>query len=312
MLARAPTKSVRSWVSDSRHWERYAPRAGDIIIGTAAKCGTTWMQRIVGLLVFQSPEPVPIHELSPWLDSRFIMPVEAMLAELDAQTHRRFLKTHLPLDAVPLYDEVRYVHVARDGRDACFSFHNHVQAFTKEALDTFDRIGLEDETIRAPMGRMPADLRDFFHAWLGPQGAPSPGAGYFELEQSYWAERARSNLLLVHYNDLKADLSGEMKRIGRFLGIEIPPALWPELVEAATFARMKRDGLALMPRSGAHFRGGHESFLYKGTNERWRGVLNDADLALYRERAEKALTPGLRDWLQHGRLKSADPTTMAD
>lgn len=33
---------------------------------------------------------------------------------IEAQTHRRFLKSHLPMDALPIYDEVRYIHVARD------------------------------------------------------------------------------------------------------------------------------------------------------------------------------------------------------
>jgi hypothetical protein len=57
---------------------------------------------------------------------------------------------------------------------------------------------------------------------------------------------------MVHYNDLKADLSGEMKRIAAFLGIETPAALWPELVEAATFDKMKdrRRGAPARHRDG--------------------------------------------------------------
>ena len=70
--------------------------------------------------------------------------------------------------------------------------------------------------------------------------------GFFAIERSFWCERRRANMLLVHYNDLKADLSGDMKRIADFLGIETPDELWPQLVEAASFEAMKRDGGVLM------------------------------------------------------------------
>ena len=37
--------------------------------------------------------------MSPWLDLR-VPPKEAKLPEVEAQTHRRFIKTHLPVDAL--------------------------------------------------------------------------------------------------------------------------------------------------------------------------------------------------------------------
>jgi aryl sulfotransferase len=139
-----------------------------------------------------------------------------------------------------------------------------------------------------------------------------PGAdAIFDIERSYWTERQRGNLLMVHYNDLKADLSGEMKRIAAFLGIETPAALWPELVEAATFEKMKNEGAALLPGIEMAVRGGHQTFLNKGTNGRWRDVLTKDDVARYRARAAAELPPGLNDWLEHGR-KGGDPKAMAD
>src|SRR6201999_3761852 len=117
MLISTPKKEVRSWTTDSRRWARYTPREGDIVIATAPKCGTTWTQQIASLLVFQSTEPREIQILSPWIDYR-LAPVDAVMGFIEAQTHRRFLKSHLPFDALPFYEEVRYIHVARDGRDA--------------------------------------------------------------------------------------------------------------------------------------------------------------------------------------------------
>src|SRR5215467_14216172 len=129
-LIRAPARIVHSRVYDSRVWERWRPRSDDIIIATYAKCGTTWMQRIVCMLVFQSAEAKPLHEVSPWFEMRPGPPLEKRFADAEAQTHRRFLKTHLPHDALPIHDGVKFIHVARDGRDAALSFHNHLFNFT--------------------------------------------------------------------------------------------------------------------------------------------------------------------------------------
>jgi aryl sulfotransferase len=314
MLSREPMQVVRDWSSDSARWAGYKPRAGDIIIATAPKVGTTWMQQIVNLLIFQSPEPRALGELSPWIDSRFKMPIEEMLSLIEAQTHRRFLKSHLPMDALPIYDEVSYIHVARDGRDACMSLLNHYNSFVPEALENFDKIGMTDETLRRPFPRPPKTEREFFLHWIdNEKDMPSRmSAGFFSIERSFWSERRRSNLLLVHYNDLKSDLFGEMKRVADFLGIKIPDSLWPQLVEAASFEAMKRDGGKLLAGSERLFRGGHETFLHRGTNSRWRGFLTDADLDLYERRINAELSPYLIRWLAEGRSGAGDPRLSDD
>ena len=76
---------------------------------------------------------------------------------------------------------------------------------------------------------------------------------------------------------MKADLEGSMRGVAEFLGIEIDEARWPALVERCTFASMK----ARSDEIGdfTPFIGGAETFLFKGTNDRWRGVLTDAELA---------------------------------
>jgi aryl sulfotransferase len=315
VLARKPTRIVRDWISDSRHWERYLPRRGDVIIATAPKVGTTWTQQIVRLLLLQDPAPTPLGPLSPWLDARFQIPLDVALRLIEAQRHRRFLKSHLPFDALPLYDEVQYIHVVRDGRDAAMSFCNHCASFTPVILALLDGIGLGDDTIGHTYPRMPADPRAFFLHWL--DGGESLGAAlsisaFMDIERSYWAERKRENLLLVHYADLKADLPGEMRRIAGFLGVEPPPEAWPSLVRAATFDQMKADGETLMAGIESSFVEGHKSFLYKGSNGRWRDVLTEDDIQRYEARLAAELPPGLAAWIEHGRRVVGDPRTIAD
>ena len=302
-------KRYQTWTNDSALWQRYQPRDDDIIIATYPKCGTTWMQRIVDLLIFRSPEPRSIFEISVWLDMRFGPPIDDMIEHIEAQQHRRFLKSHLPFDGLPHFDEVRYIHVARDGRDACMSFFNHCAAYTPQVYEALDRAAPD---MGGPAPRCPSDVQTFWRQWLTRGVEPGvtdgfPALSFFDLETTYWRERSRPNLLLVHYNDLKADLSGEMHRIADFLSIEVEPELWPRLVEAATFEQMKRQGSALMPMAGLVFEGGANRFLFKGSNNRWRQAIPADDVALYDEIAAKKLSPGLARWIEGGRKAAGDP-----
>ena len=292
---------VRTWHMDSTRWDSYRPRAGDIVIATYPKCGTTWTQRIVSALVFQSAEPRPMA-VSPWIDERFLGSLEEITARLEAQTHRRFLKSHLPFDALPVYHDVSYIHVARDGLDAMMSWHNHQRQYKR--MELLDKVGLADETIARTYPRPAEAPHEFFQDWIGANGPANESdvsaASFFDTERSYWAARDKPNVLMVHYADMLTDLDGEMRRIADFLKIVTPPSLWPDLVRAATFEQMRRDGEALMPFAKHAWAGGHESFIYSGTNERWRGALTEADIANYRERAAKEMSPALNRWLAVG------------
>lgn len=312
---REPTREYRSPTTDSRRWEGFQPRAGDVVVATYPKCGTTWTQRIVDLLIHQSPEPRPIMQLYPWLDATFFAPIEADLATLDAQTHRRAIKSHLPFDSLPIYGDMKYIHVARDGRDACFSFHNHMLGMTSEAQQM---IGAQVTDPRFPPPvPTPEDPREFYLNWIAEAEAGETDAfgvdlPFLEYEMTWWRERARPNVLLVHYNDMKADLEGEMGRISRFLDIDTPAARLSELARAAEFETMKSQGASLLPALSLVFDKGHERFLNKGTNGRWKAALTEEDVARYEALTLTRLTPSAAAWIQGGRRASGDPAQQPD
>jgi len=54
------------------------------------------------------------------------------------------------------------------------------------------------------------------------------------------------------------------------------------------------------------FDGGAKSFLFKGTNGRWRDVLTPDELAAYASRLAEVLPPAAARWLEGGR-HAADP-----
>ena len=85
MPAIPPQRIYRTWVADSRRWDHYQPRDGDIVIATYPKCGTTWMQQIVSLLVHRSPEPRELPHQAAWIERRYPLAV----ADMERLWHNR-------------------------------------------------------------------------------------------------------------------------------------------------------------------------------------------------------------------------------
>ena len=194
----------RTVVYDNRRWARFAPRPRDIFVCTPAKCGTTWTQTIVvNLLWPDGDHPATVMELSPWLEAEF-NPLDTIMARLEAQTHRRCIKSHTPADGIPIYPDAKYIFVARDGRDAFMSFCHHREMFSENVRGQLNVRALADGL--PPMPPWDGDVHGFFAFWL-------TLAEVFKHVATFWKLRGESNLLFVHYNDLKADLAGEMRRI---------------------------------------------------------------------------------------------------
>ncbi len=293
-------RPYRSPVADNSRWAGFTPRPNDIFICTPAKCGTTWTQTIVASLLWPDGDmPEPVIAMSPWIEAQFD-PIDEVLARLEAQPHRRFIKTHTPADGIPFFSGAKYVFVARDGRDAFMSMCNHMERFRTDVREE-----LNVKAAAAGVMEMPewtGDVHGFFAVWL-------PVMGMLEHVAGFWERRADPNLLLVHYNDLKADLAGEMQRIATFLDIEVPRPKWAAVVERCTFESMRSRGSEIGDFERL-FEGGAESFIFKGTNGRWRDVLTPQEIEAYASRVAELLPPAGADWLGGGR-RGGDPCSMS-
>jgi len=205
------TREFHNHHFDSTIWNDLAFRDDDIIVATYAKSGTTWMQQIIGQLLYGPDPELAVAEMSPWLDLR-VPPKEVKLPLVEAQTHRRFLKTHLPLDALVFSPRARYIYIGRDGRDVVWSMYNHhVNAngqWYAALNDTPGRVG-------PPIEPPPDDIRQYFREWL--EGDGHPFWPFWENVRGWWAIRHLPNVLFVHFANLKLDMPGEMHRIAAFL-----------------------------------------------------------------------------------------------
>jgi aryl sulfotransferase len=281
----------KSAVTDGTRWAAYNHRPGDIFVCTPPKCGTTWMQTIVASLLWPDGNfPGLVMEIGPWFDG-LIVDFDEVLARLQAQTHRRYLKTHTPADGIPIFDTASYIVVARDGRDAFMSYANHMahmRAEVRERLNTQAAVqGLD------PMMEFHGDIHEFFDRWLA-------AASTMHHIATWWQLRSQPNVLLVHFNDLKADLDHEMRRVATFLNIDIPAASWPDVVERCTFDRMRREA-DKVGNFERNYVGGAQSFLFQGSNGRWRDVLTEGELQRYQQRVDELLSPEAANWLEYGK-----------
>lgn len=288
------TRDTSNHHQDSTIWDEFVFRNDDVIIATYGKSGTTWMQQIVSQLIFNGEEALDIFAISPWLDLR-TLPREETLERLAAQPHRRFIKTHLPVDALVYSRDAKYIYVGRDGRDVCWSLYNHHananEAFYRMINDTPGRVGPE-------LAPPTESIRDYFLTWLERDGYPF--WSFWENVRGWWSIRDLPNLLLVHYADLKADLPGEIRRIAEFLDAPIDKARWPAIVEHCTFDYMKAHAASNLPMIETVLNGGARTFINKGTNGRWRDVLSVDDIHRYEREARMRLGDGCATWLATG------------
>lgn len=288
------TRDIHNHHMDSTVWDEVVFRDDDIVISTYAKSGTTWMQQILAQLIFDGSEEISPAQMSPWVDLR-VPPRQVKLPEIEAQTHRRFLKTHLPVDALVFSPKAKYIYIGRDGRDVMWSLYNHhlnANQLWYDALNnTPNRVGPE-------IGRPPEDPVVYFRDWLEGDGAPF--WSFWENARSWWAIRHLPNVLMVHFADLKADMPGEIRRIAGFLDIE--PSNWNAVLDHCTFDYMKANAPACVPLGGAFWDGGAQTFIHKGVNGRWQGVLPEALSRQYEAKAEAELGADCAAWLKSGRL----------
>jgi aryl sulfotransferase len=263
-------------------------------VATYAKSGTTWLQQIISQLLFNGQEDLETAEMSPWLDLR-VPPKEVKLPAVESQQHRRFVKTHLPVDALVFSPKAKYIYIGRDGRDVVWSMYNHhknANDFWYHALnDTPGRVG-------PPIEKPIESIVQYYHDWLDKDGYPF--WPFWENVRSWWAIRNLPNVYLIHFQKMKEDMPGEIKKLAAFLDIKIDPAKWDAILEHCSFDYMKKHSTKSVPLGGAFWDGGSDTFINKGMNGRWKDVLSKEESDRYEQMAVENLGAECAEWLKTG------------
>jgi aryl sulfotransferase len=290
---------------DSWRWADFPFRPGDIVISTRSKTGTTWVQMICALLIFQTPDlPAPLGQLSPWLD-HLIAPRDEVVAHLEAQDHRRFIKTHTPLDGIPLDPRATYIVTARHPLDVYVSLYHQGDNIDRAKVRQLTGQPEPDPAV-PPKPRAP--LHEAMLRWIDRDTDPRQDMdglpGLVSHVSGAWERRHQPNVLLAHYDELSADLEGQMHSLAARLGIAVPEQTWPALVEAARFGSMRARSRELVPSPGVLK--SDAAFFRRGSSGAGLEVLTPDEVEHYYLRVAELAQPDMLAWLhspaEHQRL----------
>jgi aryl sulfotransferase len=294
-------------------WAEFPHRSGDIVVSAVPKSGTTWVQMICALLIFQTPRlPASLPKLSPYMEELCEISRAEAYAQLAAQQHRRFIKTHSSLSEMPADPRVTYIAVARHPLDVLVSLH-----YQMSVLFPADTPGRSNGNEWRPEAARKWLLDNIDEMGTFPDGHDSRIDVILKMSADAWERRAEHNVVLVHYEDLIADLAAEMRRLARCLDITVPEDKWPGLVQSATFKQMRSDADHLQPLQSQYSQAQvarkppHAAFFRHGASGDGRALLTAAEAARYRTRAAQVAPPELLAWLHRDDDRAADSIPTA-
>jgi len=199
----------------------FQARESDVLITTAPKAGTTWMQQILHQLRSGGDESfASIDDVVPWLErKRTGQTLQEVLEYYEAIPDPRIFKTHCTAEQTPGIGTANIILTSRDPRECCVSFYHHLRNMTADArqaanitiADTFD---------------------EHVDRWL-------EFAAWYRNVKSWWPYHNHEKVLWLRFQDMKADLPANIDHIIDFLGWEVSPEQRERALEYSSFAWMK-------------------------------------------------------------------------
>jgi len=220
---------------------------------------------------------------SPFIDFAFILnqseaEVNAFFDQLDSLPSPRIIKSHLPFELLPLnlLDTCKVIFVCRNVKDAAVSFFHH-----ERLMKGHDRVDM-------PFDKYAESL---FRPGLVILG------GHFQMLESAWTRREHGNLLILWYEEMKADQKGAVTRIAAHNGVTLDSTEVEAIVEFTRLDNM-RQGSNQPYHHNPNFHEGRGQFLRKGKVGDWSNHFSPSLSSEWDQWAEQELD----------RLGVTDPT----
>lgn len=231
---------------------KYDVQDTDIILATYPKCGTTWTQHIIYMIVNENCDP-----LSPDQTTMEVFPhLEEVGKEYcESLPNPRLIKTHLNYDLTPKNPKAKYIYIVRNPKDCVVSFFYHTVGF----VNCYD---YDD-----------GDFETFFDLFL--KGEVDFG-DYFENLRGWLDHRSKSNILFLTYEQMKENTRECILKIARHLGASYERKLLHnneemlrKVLNGSSFNEMKKDLLRWSSKRSNK----HKPFIRRGIVGDWKNHL---------------------------------------
>jgi hypothetical protein len=219
----------------------YTPQKQDVFVMTYAKSGTNWVMQIVWQLIHHCQKDFDhIHSVVPWPDAvtntrtmrNYAIPLDMATEWRTEPERKRIIKTHLNWELVPYSEQARYIAVLRDPKDVFVSSY----------------IFIRDFFFGAAMPSVDTMFRMFVN------GKALTGGSWAANAAGYWAQRHRSNVLILSFASMKRDLEGTVRKIAAFLDIHVSNEIIQEVCRRSSFEYMKAIDERFAPYRGVPWR----------------------------------------------------------
>merc|ERR1712194_355951 len=194
--------------------QTFQPRPSDVFVVTYPKCGTTWVTQICHQL--RAPGHTDFDEISlvcPW---DIIAHDCGQNLDADHVANPRVWKSHEK--AKDVAKGGKYIHVCRNPEDAFISFYRFLPAFFGMAPDEIT-------------------VEEFATAIFG---GVSHSGGIWDFYVDWWDRRKDPDVLWIAFEDLKGDLQGQIRRIAKFMEIDLTEEVLETVAKHSSFAYMNK------------------------------------------------------------------------
>jgi hypothetical protein len=197
----------------------YQPTKHDVLVCTYPKSGTNWMLQLAFQIAFRGQgEFDNVHQYMPWPDA--LAPVEAKLEDTTIAERSpfelRIIKTHLWGEHLPYTPDARYICILRDPKDVLVSSYFFVRDVA--------------------LGPLMPSVETWYETFLS--DAFFLGSWTDNLYH-YWKMHHQPNVMVITFEQMKADLMGIVRQTAAFLDVPLTEAELQTVYEKSTFQYMK-------------------------------------------------------------------------
>lgn len=255
-------------------------RSDDVIVTTFPKCGTTWMQEILWTMLHNPNLDNPKANEDLWLRSPEIsidmmfdlkplkgVPTDSYMKKFnemcpgkrwedglslhlaEAEASPRILKSHYPVSLLPhdILDKTKVVYVARNPKDMAVSLFYFFKTLNVFPFDT--------------------SMEGLFEALMVEKSLYGP---FWPHVKEAWQKRHHPNLHFVFYEDMKADIMLELRKLNEFLGTQKSEETLEAVARHTSFSAMKSRGEPIKDKVFEKKSDSDVTFFRKGKIGDWR------------------------------------------